>query len=244
MTRAVQAETGRKPVASTSGGTSDARFIKDHCPVIEFGLVGKTMHQVDEGAHDGNFAEGNLWPHPAGVFRVSLSETVKIEVTGDIPTCQALRRVVFIDEQGVSEADEVDGLDGRAIHLLAWDGDCPVGTARLLVKGAVNPRSAGSVCCRKCGGWALARHRSAQHWRCCGVSRGVTGAYLGAQSHATGFYEKLGFVIEGEEFLDAGIPAATCAAPCDRRFSGGAPAAGSLSRRRACASSSGEDEYL
>ncbi len=45
---AVHAETGRKPVASTSGGTSDARFVKDHCPVVEFGLVGKTMHQVDE----------------------------------------------------------------------------------------------------------------------------------------------------------------------------------------------------
>ncbi|EEW26883.1 succinyl-diaminopimelate desuccinylase [Rhodobacter ferrooxidans] len=44
----VQAETGRLPVASTSGGTSDARFVKDHCPVVEFGLVGKTMHQVDE----------------------------------------------------------------------------------------------------------------------------------------------------------------------------------------------------
>ncbi|OYW56680.1 MAG: succinyl-diaminopimelate desuccinylase [Rhodobacterales bacterium 12-65-15] len=48
VARAVQAETGRKPVASTSGGTSDARFVKDHCPVVEFGLVGRTMHQVDE----------------------------------------------------------------------------------------------------------------------------------------------------------------------------------------------------
>ncbi len=45
---AAEAETGRVPVLSTSGGTSDARFIKDHCPVAEFGLVGKTMHQVDE----------------------------------------------------------------------------------------------------------------------------------------------------------------------------------------------------
>jgi succinyl-diaminopimelate desuccinylase len=45
---AVEAETGRKPELSTSGGTSDARFVKDHCPVVEFGLVGKTMHQVDE----------------------------------------------------------------------------------------------------------------------------------------------------------------------------------------------------
>lgn len=45
---AVAAETGVEPVLSTSGGTSDARFVKDHCPVVEFGLVGKTMHQVDE----------------------------------------------------------------------------------------------------------------------------------------------------------------------------------------------------
>ncbi|MDP1669353.1 MAG: succinyl-diaminopimelate desuccinylase [Phaeovulum sp.] len=45
---AVEAETGLAPALSTSGGTSDARFVKDHCPVLEFGLVGKTMHQVDE----------------------------------------------------------------------------------------------------------------------------------------------------------------------------------------------------
>lgn len=45
---AVQAETGITPALSTTGGTSDARFVKDHCPVVEFGLVGKTMHQVDE----------------------------------------------------------------------------------------------------------------------------------------------------------------------------------------------------
>lgn len=45
---AVEAETGIAPVLSTTGGTSDARFIKDHCPVVEFGLVGRTMHQVDE----------------------------------------------------------------------------------------------------------------------------------------------------------------------------------------------------
>ena len=48
IAKSVQAETGRIPEASTSGGTSDARFVKSHCPVVEFGLVGKTMHQVDE----------------------------------------------------------------------------------------------------------------------------------------------------------------------------------------------------
>lgn len=45
---AIEEVTGRRPELSTSGGTSDARFISSYCPVIEFGLVGQTMHQVDE----------------------------------------------------------------------------------------------------------------------------------------------------------------------------------------------------
>lgn len=48
VSKAVAAETGVTPVMSTSGGTSDARFVKSHCPVVEFGLVGQSMHQVDE----------------------------------------------------------------------------------------------------------------------------------------------------------------------------------------------------
>src|SRR5712692_10475546 len=48
VVEAIVAATGRKPKLATSGGTSDARFIKDYCPVVEFGLVGATMHQVDE----------------------------------------------------------------------------------------------------------------------------------------------------------------------------------------------------
>ncbi len=45
---AIEAELGERPELSTTGGTSDARFIKDYCPVVEFGLVGQTMHKVDE----------------------------------------------------------------------------------------------------------------------------------------------------------------------------------------------------
>ncbi|WP_010137696.1 succinyl-diaminopimelate desuccinylase [Oceanicola sp. S124] len=48
VAKAVEAETGVVPELSTTGGTSDARFVKDLCPVVEFGLVGETMHQVDE----------------------------------------------------------------------------------------------------------------------------------------------------------------------------------------------------
>lgn len=48
LSGAVEAVTGKQPALSTTGGTSDARFIKDYCPVVEFGLVGQTMHMVDE----------------------------------------------------------------------------------------------------------------------------------------------------------------------------------------------------
>jgi succinyl-diaminopimelate desuccinylase len=48
VSNAVIAETGVTPKLSTTGGTSDARFVKSHCPVVEFGLVGQSMHQVDE----------------------------------------------------------------------------------------------------------------------------------------------------------------------------------------------------
>ncbi|OZA78728.1 MAG: succinyl-diaminopimelate desuccinylase, partial [Azorhizobium sp. 39-67-5] len=48
VSKAIEQVTGRTPHLSTTGGTSDARFITHHCPVVEFGLVGQTMHQVDE----------------------------------------------------------------------------------------------------------------------------------------------------------------------------------------------------
>lgn len=48
LSAGIEQVTGRKPELSTTGGTSDARFIKDHCPVAEFGLVGETMHKIDE----------------------------------------------------------------------------------------------------------------------------------------------------------------------------------------------------
>ncbi len=50
VARAIEQATGRQPELSTTGGTSDARFIKDHCPVVEFGLINATAHKVDENA--------------------------------------------------------------------------------------------------------------------------------------------------------------------------------------------------
>ena len=130
---------------------------------------------------------------------------MKIEVTRDIATCRQLRRIVFIEEQGVSEADEVDGLDDSAIHLLAYVGENPVGTARLLVKGDTG--KIGRVCvlpqARGTGLGAALIRRALEEFR---AMPGLRLVALGAQTHATGFYAALGFRAVGDEFLDAGIP--------------------------------------
>ena len=130
--------------------------------------------------------------------------TLEIAETTDITTCRALRRTVFIEEQGVSEADEVDDQDGTAIHLLARLDGQPIGTARLIVIGDVG--KIGRVCLlpnhRGAGRGAALMRAAVAHFR---NMPQIKYAKLGAQTHALGFYTALGFVAVGPEFEDAGI---------------------------------------
>lgn len=130
--------------------------------------------------------------------------TLEIDVTSDIAACRTLRRTVFIEEQGVSEADEVDDLDGQAVHLLATLDGVPVGSARLLTNGDAG--KIGRVCvlqpARKLGFGAALIHAAVAQFR--GLP-GITCVKLGAQTHALAFYERLGFTPYGDVFLDAGI---------------------------------------
>lgn len=130
--------------------------------------------------------------------------TLLIARTTDIATCQALRRAVFIEEQGVSAALEVDGRDDAAIHLLAEVEGRPVGTARLLTEGDTG--KIGRVCVlaemRGTGlGKALIRAAVAEFRAMPGIAK----VKLGAQTRATGFYEGLGFRAYGPVYDDAGI---------------------------------------
>lgn len=130
--------------------------------------------------------------------------TLQIGRTDDTATCRRLRRVVFIEEQGVSEDDEVDDLDGAAIHLLAVEAGRAVGTARLLVQGDTG--KIGRVCVLKdrrgTGLGAALIGVAVSEFR---TMPGVVRAKLGAQVSALGFYERLGFVATGPEYMDAGI---------------------------------------
>lgn len=125
--------------------------------------------------------------------------------TDDIAACRRLRRIVFIEEQGVPEADEIDDKDGEAIHLLALQDGVPVGSARLLRMGATG--KIGRVCvlaAHRGGGLGAALIRAAvAEFR---ALPGITDVKLGSQTHAVGFYERLGFAAFGAEYLDAGIP--------------------------------------
>lgn len=122
----------------------------------------------------------------------------------DQAACFAIRRAVFVDEQGVSEADEVDGEDPICRHFLATVDGAPIGAARLKpIEGAMKvQRVAVLPAARGTGlGAALMRRMiddvAARH-------PGLP-IVLGSQIDAVRFYEKLGFIAEGEEYLDAGI---------------------------------------
>lgn len=121
------------------------------------------------------------------------------------PALVAVRRAVFVEEQGVPEALEWDGEDETALHGLATttEGE-PIGTARLIAQGPLAQ---------------IGRMAVLKPWRGRGVgtallermlkeaqARGHRGVFLNAQTTALPFYERFGFQREGDEFLDAGIP--------------------------------------
>ena len=116
------------------------------------------------------------------------------------PALMAVRRTVFIEEQGVPEAEELDGEDAAAKHFLAEDEHGkPIGTARLLASGqigrmAVLPEWRG----RDIGAGLLARAVEA-------ARRDGLDVFLHAQVHALGFYERNGFKASGDVFLEADI---------------------------------------
>ena len=127
-----------------------------------------------------------------------------IEIVTDYAPCIALRRAVFMGEQGISEAEEMDDLDEGAIHLLATIDSKPVGTARILIAGETG--KIGRICVlrdqRGTGLGAKLVNAAIDHLR---KVPQVSRAQLSAQDHAIGFYEKLGFVAYGPFYDDAGI---------------------------------------
>ncbi|SFR36031.1 GNAT family N-acetyltransferase [Litoreibacter janthinus] len=123
--------------------------------------------------------------------------------TRDIATCLKIRRVVFIDGQNVPEDEEVDGEDPTCRHYLAHVDGVPAATARVKSLGdrAKIQRVAVLDEYRGTGlGAELMRFVLDD------LREEFEAAILGSQSHAIGFYEKLGFAAFGTEYDDAGIP--------------------------------------
>ncbi|MEO1766328.1 GNAT family N-acetyltransferase [Thiobacter aerophilum] len=116
----------------------------------------------------------------------------------------AVRRAVFIEEQGVPEALEWDGKDAAALHVLATLEGEPIGTGRLIIHGSL--AHVGRMAVRK--PWRRRGVGTAMLLRLLQAARtqGARGVFLNAQISALAFYERFGFRREGEAFLDAGIP--------------------------------------
>ncbi|MYV57269.1 GNAT family N-acetyltransferase [Streptomyces sp. SID3212] len=139
------------------------------------------------------------------------------EATGpeDREACFAVRKEVFVVEQGVPEDLEYDGRDDDAIQVLAVrDDGLPLGTGRLLYGPAAADRTGGDPSVGALGRLAVNRDARGRGLGAALVraiedaarERGLTAVDLHAQTHALGFYERLGYEAYGPEFLDAGIP--------------------------------------
>jgi predicted GNAT family N-acyltransferase len=127
-----------------------------------------------------------------------------VTTDAELNACIDLRRSVFVDEQGVPEDRELDGKDGEATHLLAWDG-YPVGTARLreYEDGVAKVERVAVESSRR--GEGIGRELMA-HAEAYAADEGYERVRLDAQVPVVGFYERLGYEVRGEEFEDAGIP--------------------------------------
>ena len=134
----------------------------------------------------------------------ALAEVVVAVVGSEhLATCQKIRRQVFVDGQGVPEEREIDGLDAVSTHFLLWRDGVPVGTARMRVLDA--SAKAERVAVLKS---ASGRGLGAQLMRALereAVARGLSGVLLHAQESVIPFYEKRGYVVAGEFFVEAGI---------------------------------------
>lgn len=133
--------------------------------------------------------------------------TKKITDEKDLQTAFSIRQKVFIEEQKVPEEeeyDEFDKLDAACDHILVYYNDQPVGTGRLRVVDGYGKLE--RICIliefRKFGlGKVII-----QCLEEIALKKDLTKSKLNAQSYAEGFYEKLGYKREGEEFMDCGIP--------------------------------------
>lgn len=113
-----------------------------------------------------------------------------------------VREAVFVKEQHVPLELEWDGLDDGCLHALASDAQGrPIGTARLLADGHIGRMAVLKTWRGRGVGSALLRLLLDQARRA-----GMHEVRLNAQTYATGFYEKFGFRVVGEDFMDAGIP--------------------------------------
>ncbi|MER7999193.1 GNAT family N-acetyltransferase [Streptomyces sp. NPDC095613] len=145
-----------------------------------------------------------------------LGHAVRVAVgPADLAACFAVRKEVFVVEQGVAEDLEYDGRDGDAVHVLAVRADGqPLGTGRLLYGPGAADRTGGDPAVGSLGrlavtaaarglGIGAALVRAIEE---AARGRGLAAVDLHAQSHALGFYERLGYVAYGPEFLDADMP--------------------------------------
>jgi predicted GNAT family N-acyltransferase len=138
---------------------------------------------------------------------VSRYEIQRIDDNHFLAEAFAVRRTVFVDEQDVPEAIEMDEHDATATHFLARDAarDEPVGTARLRCPGAATGKAERVAVLRPYRGEGLGRQLM-ERVETAAREQGCSRMRLDAQTHVTAFYAKLGYETVSGRFCEAGIP--------------------------------------
>ncbi|MEL7462131.1 MAG: GNAT family N-acetyltransferase [Pseudomonadota bacterium] len=130
---------------------------------------------------------------------------IEVGVTDNIDACLDIRRTVFIDEQNVDEAIEMDGLEHEGIHVLLTHDGTAAGCARIMINGQVG-RIGRVAVLKEFRGLGLGKAVMEECARILRARVGITQARLGAQNLAIPFYEALGYRVDGDEYFDANIP--------------------------------------
>jgi len=129
----------------------------------------------------------------------------KVETPQELNDAQEVRHQVFTEEQGIKREMDINGLDQNSDHIIAYDNNIPIGTARIRYKNGIQAKLERIAVLKRYRGQGIGKRIIAASLGLA-KTKGALEVTLDSQQSAAGFYEKLGFRQTGEPFEEVGIP--------------------------------------
>lgn len=129
----------------------------------------------------------------------------EVKTQQELEDAQEVRRQVFTEEQGIKRELDIDGLDQNSDHIIVYNNDIPIGTARIRYKNGIQAKLERIAVLKPYRGQGIGKRIIEASLKLAKM-KGALEVILDAQQSAAGFYERLGFWQEGEPFEEVGIP--------------------------------------